>query len=124
MRQTSPAPGYRRALSTESRSRTRRTVSRMSDNVLIPLPGLGTLELPRDVFEQHLVRPADPAPPRAREAEILDADQLEARTGVPASWWMTQARERRIPFKKFGRYVRFDFLEVSECDAYRRRVIE
>ena len=97
----------------------------MSDVVLIPLPGVGTLELPREVYEQHLVRPADlvPAmPPIA--AEILDADQLEARTGVPASWWMTQARERRIPFHKFGRYVRFNLAELSQCDAYRRRAIE
>ena len=96
----------------------------MSDRVLIPLPGVGTLELPREVYEQHLVRPAPTAPLRAQEAEILDADQLEQRTGVPASWWMTQARERRIPFKKFGRYVRFDFAEVAACDAYRRRVID
>jgi hypothetical protein len=96
----------------------------VSDVVLIPLPGVGTLELPREVYEQHLVRPAEATPQLQSAAEILDADQLEARTGVPASWWMTQARERRIPFHKFGRYVRFNLAEVSACDAYRRRVVD
>lgn len=95
----------------------------MSDLVLIPLPGLGTLELPRDVFEQHLVRPvsAAPAPPLP---ELVDADQLEASTGIPSSWWMTQARERRVPFKKLGRYVRFDLAEVMACDAFKRRAVD
>ena len=95
----------------------------MSDHVVIPLPGLGTLQLPRDVFEQHLVRPALAEPPQ-QPTEIVDADQLEQRTRVPAGWWMTQARERRIPFQKFGRYVRFNLAEVLACDAYKRRVID
>lgn len=95
----------------------------MSD-VLIPLPGLGTLALPRDVFERHLVRHEQVQSTPAAAAELLDADQLEERTGIPASWWMTQARERRVPFHKFGRYVRFDLAEVMECDAYRRRAVD
>ena len=96
----------------------------MSDRIVIPLPGLGTLELPREVFEEHLVRvDACPAPERLG-AELVDAEQLEQRTGIPASWWMTQARERRVPFRKFGRYVRFDLAEVMACDAYKRRAID
>lgn len=95
----------------------------MSDRIVIPLPGLGTLELPREVFEQHLIRPAD-AVPAAPAVELLDADQLEQRTGIPSSWWMTQARERRIPFRKLGRYVRFDLAEVMACAAYRRRAVD
>lgn len=94
----------------------------MSDRVVIPLPGLGTLELPREVFEQHLIRPSESAP--TKQVELVDADQLEERTRIPASWWMTQARERRIPFRKLGRYVRFDLAEVMECDAYRRRAVD
>jgi hypothetical protein len=94
----------------------------MSEHILIPLPGLGTLVLPRDVFEQHLVKPArEIASPTS---ELLDADGLEARTGIPASWWMTQARERRVPFRKMGRYVRFDVAEVMACEAYKRRALE
>jgi hypothetical protein len=96
----------------------------VSDRVLIPLPGLGTLDLPREVYEHHLTRQPEPARQEQAPSEILDAEQLEARTGVPASWWMTQARERRVPFMKLGRYVRFNFAEVSQCDAYQRRVID
>lgn len=93
-------------------------------DVLIPLPGLGTLKLPRDVFEQHLVRPEPVPSAPAAAAELVDADQLEQRTGIPASWWMTQARERRVPFRKLGRYVRFDFAEATGCEAYKRRAID
>jgi hypothetical protein len=96
----------------------------MTDRIVIPLPGIGTLDMPRAVFDQHLRQPA-PAEPVAATAtrEVLDADALEERTGIPASWWMAQARERRVPFLKFGRYVRFDVAEVMACDAYRRRAL-
>jgi hypothetical protein len=94
----------------------------MSERILIPLPGLGTLELPREVFDQHLLRPQMPSVKPA--SELVDADELEERTGIPASWWMTQARERRLPFRKIGRYVRFDVAEIMECDAYRRRTLD
>jgi hypothetical protein len=94
----------------------------MSEHILIPLPGLGTLALPRDVFEQHLVKPAHEI--ASPTSELMDADSLEARTGIPASWWMTQARERRVPFRKMGRYVRFDVAEVMSCEAYKRRALE
>ncbi|GFE82532.1 hypothetical protein GCM10011487_45320 [Steroidobacter agaridevorans] len=93
----------------------------MSERILIPLPGLGTLELPREVFDQHLLKTLVPAP--TLPSELVDADQLEERTGIPASWWMTQARERRVPFRKMGRYVRFELSEIMECDAYRRRAL-
>jgi hypothetical protein len=96
----------------------------VSDSVIIPLPGLGTLELPRDVFERHLLRPALTAPASTLADELLSAEQMEGRTGIAASWWMTQARERRIPFHKLGRYVRFSFREVTACDAYKRRAID
>lgn len=92
--------------------------------VLVPLPGVGTLELPREVFEQYLRVDVPPRVERVGSADIVDADKLEERTGIPASWWMTQARERRIPFHKFGRYVRFDFAEVTRCDAYKRRAVD
>lgn len=96
----------------------------MSENILIPLPGLGTLALPREVFEQHLLKPSTVTVTAAKSpSEVVDAAELQARTGIPASWWMTQARERRLPFRKMGRYVRFDIAEVMSCDAYRRRAL-
>lgn len=95
----------------------------MTDRILIPLPGVGTLDLPRDVYERHLVAPATQVAAASPPAEVLDADQLAERTGIPSSWWMTQARERRVPFQKFGRYVRFNVADVMACDAYQRRAI-
>ncbi len=96
----------------------------MADRVLIPLGSVGTLDLPRALFEQHLVAPAAAeTPAQASAIELVDADQLATRTGIPSSWWMTQARERRIPFRKLGRYVRFDFAEVTAADPYVRRAI-
>lgn len=98
----------------------------MTDRVVIPLPGLGTLDLPRDVFELHLVKPVGRAQPEspAEAPSLLTAEAMEERTGIPASWWMTQARERRLPFRKLGRYVRFDPVEVAACEAYRRRAVD
>ncbi|MES1195354.1 MAG: hypothetical protein ABUL58_00210 [Steroidobacter sp.] len=94
----------------------------MTDHVIIPLGVMGVLELPRDVFERHLVKSA-PAVTSIEPAALVDAQQLEQRTGIPASWWMTQARERRVPSKKIGRYVRFDVAQVLACDAYQRHAI-
>jgi hypothetical protein len=100
----------------------------LSDLVLIPLPGLGTLELPRSVFDQYLRMPEALSVVAAQSAavsnaKLLSAEAMEAATGVPASWFATQARERRIPFRKLGRYVRFDFDEVMTSDALKRRAI-
>lgn len=93
----------------------------MSERILILLPGLGTLELPREVFDQHLLKPSMPT--SKSPSELVDATQLEERTGIPASWWLTQARERRVPFRKIGRYVRFDVDEVFCCEEFRRKAI-
>ena len=43
------------------------------------------------------------------------------RTGVPKSWWMAQARNRSIPFRKIGRRVRFDPREVLNSGVFQRR---
>lgn len=94
----------------------------MPDAVLIPLPGIGTLDLPREVFERHLVR-EQRCETAAPVVELVDAAQLEARTGVPASWWLSQARERRVPCRKIGRRVRFDPAEVVACEAFQRRAL-
>lgn len=92
----------------------------MSERILIPLPGLGTLELPREVFERHLIKLAV-SEPASSAGELVDAEELERRTQIPASWWLTQARERRVPCRKIGRYVRFDVEEIFRCDEFRRK---
>jgi hypothetical protein len=53
----------------------------------------------------------------------MSAEEMESATGVPASWYATQARERRIPFRKIGRYVRFDYSELVSSEAFQRRAI-
>jgi hypothetical protein len=96
----------------------------MADRVLIPLPGVGTLSLDREVYEAALIPIAAPAPAAAAPfAKLLSAEEMEAATSIPASWYATQARERRIPFRKLGRYVRFDYAEVMASDALKRRAI-
>ncbi len=93
--------------------------------VIVALPGIGTLKLPKELFDQHLLRENSAESKDASASpELLDAAQLEQRTGIPATWWMSQARERRIPFHKYGRYVRFDFAEVTQCEAFKRREIK
>ena len=96
----------------------------MADRVLIPLPGVGTLSLDREVYEAALIPIAAPAasavPPVAK---LLSAEEMESATSIPASWFATQARERRIPFRKLGRYVRFDLAEVMASEPLQRRAI-
>ena len=46
---------------------------------------------------------------------LLDVDQAAARLGVPIRWIRRAIAERRIPFVKVGRYVRF---VPDDLDAY------
>ncbi len=93
--------------------------------VIIPLPGLGTLDLPREVFERYLRSAAAAEAGRdGPRLKLHDAAELEEITGVPASWWMTQAREHRLPFRKFGKYVRFDAAEIFSEDTYKRLPVQ
>ena len=102
----------------------------MTDRVLIPLPGIGTLVLDSEVYRKALAAGAElgsaPPPPPSGEPpaqKLLSDKDMEAATGIPASWFATQARERRIPFRKLGRYVRFDFAEVLASEPFLRRAV-
>jgi hypothetical protein len=99
----------------------------MADRIVLPLPDGRWLALDREVFDIALAagaecmgRPAEIEPPAPK---LLTAEHLEELTGVPASWFASQAREKRIPFRKFGRYCRFDYGELLSCEAFRRRAI-
>jgi hypothetical protein len=105
-----------------------------ADRVLIPLPDGRWLALAPDAFRAALAEgsalaegaklSAAPAPSAAASApKLMSAEELEAATGVPASWFATQARERRLPFRKLGRYVRFNFEDLMACEAFQRRAI-
>lgn len=98
----------------------------MTDLVLIPFPGLGTLAMTRDEFDSALAAGRELGSQNTRQPasvtvsdELVDAATLEQRTGVPKSWWMAQARGKRIPFRKIGRRVRFDPKEVMSSPVFR-----
>jgi hypothetical protein len=50
--------------------------------------------------------------PAGAEDRVLDAEGMEAATGIPATWFLEQARQRRIPHIRAGKYVRFRLSEV------------
>lgn len=54
---------------------------------------------------------------------LLSATQMEAATGIPRTWFERMARERRIPFRKLGRYTRFVLAEVTQAEAFQRCAI-
>ena len=92
----------------------------MTDRILIPLADGRWLSLTSEQFAEaeqaaQAFRPAPASSHQTRaQDELLTAEQLEQRTHVPASWWQQAARERRIPYARIGRYVRFRFAEVAE----------
>jgi len=106
----------------------------MPDLICLPFPGLGLLALSREQLDAALVAgravhpdvmsSPSPATPETSAPRVVNAETMEATTGVPSSWWMTQARERRIPCRKYGRRVRFVPEEVLSSEAYRRRAKE
>ena len=106
----------------------------MPDLICLPVPGLGFLALSREQLDAALAagravhpdlsRPPTATPQKASPPGVVDAKTLAATTRVPASWWESQARERRIPHLKYGRRVRFVLEEVLNSEAYRRRALE
>jgi hypothetical protein len=100
----------------------------MSDTIVLPIAGLGVLVMPRADFEaalsagRALLTPAPPPAPAAASQSnprLLDADQIEALTNIPASWWMAAARTRSIPFRRMGRRVRFVLEEIVACEDFK-----
>lgn len=83
--------------------------------VLIPLPGIGTLELTREAYGAAL-RPI--APTQGLEAvppstpELVKAKVLAARLSLPTSCVYQYAKEGRIPCVRAGKHVRFDVDQV------------
>lgn len=102
----------------------------MVDVVLISLNGellaldLAAFEEARQRARELLPSPSPSAAPAATSDEILDAEGIAQRTGVPASWFEQAAREGRIPCLHFGKYVRFDLKQVLETLASGARKAE
>jgi len=100
----------------------------MTDLVLVVVPGVGPLALTPDALRdartkgRELLGDIDVPPAAAGVGPVLvDAADLESRTGIPATWWTAQARERRVPHQRIGRRVRFDVAEVMASEAVRKR---
>jgi excisionase family DNA binding protein len=52
--------------------------------------------------------------PSPASFELIDAKAAEKLLGVPHTWLLAQARERKIPHHRLGRYVRFDPDELKQ----------
>jgi hypothetical protein len=48
------------------------------------------------------------------EDKVLDAEGMERETAIPASWYLEQARQGKIPHIRAGKYVRFRLNEVLD----------
>jgi hypothetical protein len=55
--------------------------------------------------------------PAATADLVLDVDGMEARTGIPASWWAEAARKDIVPHIRAGKYVRFRLSEALDALA-------
>jgi hypothetical protein len=99
----------------------------VADRVLVPFATGQWLALSPETFREALEAgtAAMPSPAQAKGADptqkLASAAEMEVATGVPASCFAAQARERRIPFRKIGRYVRFDVAEVLASAALQPR---
>ena len=84
------------------------------DVVLIPLAGIGTLELPRQVYEASLrpIAPAVPAAAKPIAADLVTAKALAAQLSLPVSCIYEYAKAGRIPCVRAGKHVRFNAQQV------------
>jgi hypothetical protein len=98
-------------------------------DVLIPLPGIGTLALSRDAFTEALVAGAElvaaqsPSSLASTTAEPLfvDAAGLAKLTSTAPSWWESAARDLDCPSVFVGRVRRF---KVADALAWLESVQE
>lgn len=84
----------------------------MSDRVLIPLPGVGTLELTRDAYEAALRPIAAPMPNPACVEELVTVKTLAATLSLPVSCLYEYAKAKRIPCVRVGKHVRFNLQQI------------
>lgn len=94
-------------------------VNDMSTPVLIAL-GSEFLVLTLEQFQEALhqgraVVPQASGPVVREPDEILDADGIAERTQIPASWFLEQARQRKLCHLRAGKYVRFRLTDVLDA---------
>jgi len=85
----------------------------VADLVLIPLPGIGTLELSREAYAAALRPIAAPnASPMAPPTCMVKAKAVADALSLPVSCIYEYAKAGRIPCVRAGKHVRFDVVAV------------
>jgi excisionase family DNA binding protein len=86
----------------------------MSDSVLIPLPGIGTLSLTREQYKAALIpnAPVEAQHGRPTAESLINAKSLAAALCLPVSCIYEYAKTGRIPSVRVGRHVRFNQSQV------------
>jgi excisionase family DNA binding protein len=84
----------------------------VTDRVILPIPGVGTLVLDGEAYREALEKGALISAVTTSQAgggtePLFTAEQLSEQLGIPASWLEQAARESRIPSLQFGRWRRF-----------------
>jgi excisionase family DNA binding protein len=95
----------------------------MSDRVLIPLPGIGTLSLSCEAFREALKAGQDAiaserasVPARTSDYEpLLNAAELARALSLPKSCVYERARIGAIPSVRVGKHLRFRRSAVLEA---------
>lgn len=82
----------------------------MTDRVLIPLPGIGTLALSSEVFAAALAEgsKAIAAPAIPADEPLLSAAELAAALSLPKTWIEQRTRRGEIPCIRAGRWIRYN----------------
>ncbi|MGH8490527.1 MAG: hypothetical protein ACREXS_17085 [Gammaproteobacteria bacterium] len=100
----------------------------MSDTVLIPFGhdllmfSVDEIGAARERGRKFMGAPQPDGKQADKEPErLLTAEEMESRTKVPATWYLEQARQGRIPHVRLGKYVRFVQSEVLVRSRFRRR---
>ena len=87
----------------------------MTDRVLIPLPGIGTLELSREAYDAAL-RPIEAPNPQTGIVSdpglLVTAKALAVTMSLPVSCIYEYAKAGRIPCVRAGKHVRFNAAAV------------
>src|SRR5580658_6907783 len=88
----------------------------MTDRVLIPLPGVGTLSLTREAYEAALIPITAPgketAPAAPSPESLVSAKSIAEALSLPLSCIYEYAKAGRIPSVRAGRHVRFNHAQV------------
>ena len=94
----------------------------MADRVVIPLPGIGTLELDRAVYEAAL-RPMEALRGESASVstELVTAKALAHQLSLPVSCVYEFAKAGRIPCVRAGKHVRFNPVAVLATLAATQR---